>query len=317
MNTLWRHWRLIVFGLACVAAISPAAGSERPQQQRVQHFAPNANFNAKGDFLPAKAGFDIADVSSRHELDLLPDGVKGLVWIGQCDGVDTKFETLARAVIDHPKLFGFYLMDDPDPTGLWRPQCKASDLRAESDWIHQRRPEAVTFVALMNLGSSASPKFSADYKPERSHIDLFGVAPYPCRTHWPKCHYDMIDRFVGASRDAGVPLNRIVPTYQAFGGGDWSTDSGDAYRLPSAFELWSILKRWHRLIPAPAFDYAYSWGQQRSDACLAASADLQAVFARHNLARSWRQMQPQRRRGREADGPRSKIVFDPRERSPI
>jgi hypothetical protein len=98
----------------------------------------------------------------------------------------------------------------------------------------------VTFVALMNLGSSASPRFSADYKPERSHIDLFGVAPYPCRTHWPKCHYDMIDRFVGASRDAGVPLNRIVPTYQAFGGGDWSTDSGDAYRLPSAFELWSI-----------------------------------------------------------------------------
>jgi hypothetical protein len=43
-----------------------------------------------------------------------------------------------------------------------------------------------------------------------------------------------------------------------------------------------MLERWGRLAPAPAFDFAYSWGQQRSDDSLAASTDLQAVFARHN-----------------------------------
>jgi len=41
------------------------------------------------------------------------------------------------------------------------------------------------------------------------------------------------------------------------------------------------------------------------------------VFARHNRARSGQSMHDHRPRGREADGQRSKIVFDPRERSPI
>jgi hypothetical protein len=168
MNTLSHHWRLAICGLICVLGISAAAWSATPQQKRVRHFAPNANFDAKGDFLPGKAGFDIADVSSRTELDFLPKGAKGLVWIGQCNGVDANFEKLVRAVIDHPKLFGFYLMDDPDPTGQWRFQCTALDLRTESDWIHRRRPEAVTFVALMNVGSSASPEFSAEYAPLRA-----------------------------------------------------------------------------------------------------------------------------------------------------
>jgi hypothetical protein len=30
------------------------------------------------------------------------------------------------------------------------------------------------------------------------------------------------------------------------------------------------------------FDYAYSWGSQRSDVSLADSADLKAVFDQHN-----------------------------------
>ena len=89
-------------------------------------------------------GFDLADVSSRRELDLLPDGVAGLMWVGLCSGVTAQFKALVGAVIDHPKVFGFYLIDDPDPTGIWRRQCKASDLRAEADWIHQRRPNAIT-----------------------------------------------------------------------------------------------------------------------------------------------------------------------------
>jgi hypothetical protein len=265
--------------LFAVAATSAAHAAERAQ---VRHFAPNQNFDATGTFLPARAGFDLADVSSRRELDLLPDGIKGLVWVGQCEGVTPKFESVVGAVIDHPKTFGFYIVDDPDPTGRWRPECKASDLRAESDWIHARRPDLITFVALMNVGSSASPAFSAEYAPDSSHVDLFGIAPYPCRTGSAQCDYAMIDRYIAASRDAGFPLSRIVPTFQSFGGGEWKADSGGAYRLPRASEMQSMLERWERLVPAPAFDFAYSWGQQRSDQSLAASADLQSVFAGHN-----------------------------------
>jgi hypothetical protein len=43
-----------------------------------------------------------------------------------------------------------------------------------------------------------------------------------------------------------------------------------------------MLERWNKLIPAPVFDYAYSWGSQRSDVSLADSSDLKAVFGQRN-----------------------------------
>ena len=273
---------LAKFALAVICVAGATIGPSARQDSHVWHFAANQNFDAAGAFLPGRAGFNLADVSTRRELDLLPDGTMGLVWVGSCQGVTSAFETAVGAVIDHPKAFGFYLVDDPDPTGWWRRKCKPSDLRAESDWIHRRRSRAVTFVALMNLGSSASPRFSADYRPEASHVDLFGVSPYPCRTGWRECDYDMIDRFVGASQQAGIPADRIVPTFQSFGGGDWRADSGGGYRLPNSSEMERMLKRWDKFTPAPPFDYAYSWGQQRSDESLAESTDLQTVFAQHN-----------------------------------
>ena len=277
-----RRDRQVEFASAFLLAFAVVAGAPAEERAQVWHYASNGNFDAAGNFTPARAGFDLADVSSRRELDLLPEGTRGLLWVGQCEGVTTKFEGVVGTVIDHPKAFGFYIVDDPDPTGRWGPQCKASDLRAESDWIHDRRPEAVTFVALMNVGSSASPAFSAEYAPEKSHIDFFSIAPYPCRTDWVECDYHMIDRYIAASREAGFPVSRIVPTFQSFGGGEWKTDSGGAYRLPSPAEMQSMLARWERFVPAPAFDFAYSWGQQRSDQSLAASPELQGVFARRN-----------------------------------
>lgn len=270
------------FNFAWSSAMVLAVVADTQERKGVRHFAPNGNFDAKGVFLPAKAGFDIADVSTRGQLDRLPAGVKGLVWIGQCNGVNVKFEDAVRAVIGHPKLFGFYLVDDPDPMGLWHPLCRAADLRAESDWIHQHRPEAITFVVLMNLGPAAAPSFSPDYAPESTHIDLFGLAPYPCRPEWPQCDYAMIDRFITAIVKSGISLGRVVPIYQAFGGGTWRADSGGGYRLPSSAEMEAMLERWNRFVPTPVFDFAYSWGVQRSDDSLVGSIELQAVFARHN-----------------------------------
>jgi hypothetical protein len=266
--------------ISCVFA--PLADIEAKEARQVWHFASNANSASDGSFAPAQAGFNLADVSSKQQLDLLPEGTKGLMWVGQCEGVTARFESVVGAVIDHPRILGFYLMDDPDPTGRWRPQCKASHLRAESDWIHSRRPDAITFVALMNVGTSAKPELSSEYRPEVSHIDLFGVSPYPCRTEWSSCDFEMIDRFVAAIAAAGISVDRIVPTFQTFGGGDWGTDSGGGYRLPSAAEMQAMLERWERFAPTPIFDYAYSWGSQRADQSLETSAELQSVFLRRN-----------------------------------
>jgi hypothetical protein len=268
------YWQLS-FSSALVLCVAAAEGAPR-------HFAANENFDTAGVFAPARAGFDLADIDKRAELDRLPDGVLGLMWIGQCHGVDAAFENKARAVIDHPKLFGFYLVDDADPTGRWAPRCDVQSLRAEADWIHGHRLDAVAFMVPMNLSSSEAPAFSSEYAPEKSHVDLFGVPVYPCRTQWQRCDFDMIDRFVAALVAVGVPNARIVPMYQAFGGGAWLSDSGGAYRLPTPSEMQTQLDRWSRAVPTSAFDFAYSWGSQRGDEALASAPQLQQIIERHN-----------------------------------
>ena len=156
-------------------------------------------------------------------------------------------------------------MDDPDPTGRWGPLCRPSDLMAEADWIHEHSPEAKTFIAMMNLGSSASPSFAGSYTPANSHLDLFGIAPYPCRLGSPSCDLGMIGKFVDAAIGSGIPRDRIVPIYQTFGYGTWRADNSTSYRLPTAPEMKEMLCVWHQAAPNPAFDYAYSWGSQRQD----------------------------------------------------
>src|SRR5580704_16138904 len=140
------------------------------------HYAPNGNFNKHGQYLPAKAGFNLADVSSVAQLRALRANVKGLVWVGQCNGVDQNFRRAVQPYVGNPKVFGFYLMDDPDPritfkTGKLSLPCSPYQLKAESDWVHGHMPGARTFIVLMNLSSSKTPSFENTYNPANSHID--------------------------------------------------------------------------------------------------------------------------------------------------
>ncbi|MDX8441871.1 calcium-binding protein, partial [Mesorhizobium australafricanum] len=41
---------------------------------------------------------------------------------------------------------------------------------------------------------------------------------------------------------------------------------------------------WSKLVPSPAFDYAYSWGSQQGDTALGSDPALQAVFLQHNTS---------------------------------
>jgi hypothetical protein len=234
--------------------------------------------------LPGKLGFNLADVGDPRQLGRLPDGVKGLVWVGQCNGVDAAFLDSVRAYLGSPKLFGFYFMDDPDPTGRYFRLCTAEKLRAQSDWIHANVPGALTFIVLMNMASHASPSFADSYNYANSHVDLFGLDPYPCRSELKGCDYDLIDRYVVAAESAGVTRDRIVPVYQAFGGGSWRDGEGGHYALPTVDQEQQIMARWAKLAAAPVFDFAYSWGSQRGDAALENSPDLQMVFSVHNQA---------------------------------
>jgi len=246
------------------------------------HYAPNHNFDSSGSYVPANAGFNLADVSNVSQLDSLPSGVKGLVWLGLCNGADSSFINAVQPFVGDPNVFGFYLMDEPDPTGRWAPLCPAANLMAESDWIHANVPGAQTFIVMINVNTSAAPVYANTYNPDNSHIDLYAPDPYPCRTEVGGCDYSGITSAVAAAQAAGIPPGSIVPVYQAFGGGGYSDDGGGQYTLPTVSQEEQILAVWGALVPNPVFDYAYSWGTQNSDQALEDSPALQAVFSAHN-----------------------------------
>jgi hypothetical protein len=277
---------LIAAAFAMILPLAPAR-AQPSGQTRVLHYAPNNNFAPDGTYVPARAGFNLADVSYARDLSALGPDNSVLVWVGLCHGVDDAFLRIVNAYARTPHLFGFYLMDDPDP----RPAapavdpghaCPAANLRAEADWIHSHVPGARTVIVIMNLGDSAHPFFGNSYEPEQSHVDLFGLAAYPCRTDLNGCDNGIIDRYVAAALEAGIPRNRIVPIYQTFGGGDWHTDTGGHYTLPTVRQASDILSRWHQLVPDPVMDMAYSWGAQKGDAALETAPELRSLFVLHN-----------------------------------
>jgi hypothetical protein len=248
------------------------------------HYTSGNNINAQGSFAPAQAGFNLADVSSVDEVNALPSGTKGLVWLDQGDGVTQSFIDAVKPYIGNPNVYGFFLKDEPDPTGQWGTLVSAANLKAESDYIHANVPGAKTFITMMNMGSSDNPTFANTYTPENTHIDLFGIDPYPVRSDASTVDYNMIDKTVAAAVASGIPADKIVPVFQTFGGGNWADDSGGHYVMPTAAQEQQMLSHWAGVIPNPAFDYAYAWGSQNGDQALESSSALQQVFLQHNTS---------------------------------
>ena len=157
------------------------------------HYAANGNI-VNGQYTPGADGFNLADVSSVSALNALPAGVKGLVWLGMGSGATASFQAAVSQYIGNPNLYGFYLVDEPDPS-----QVSAANLMAESDWIHANVPGAKTFIVLQNMGTDSNPVFN--YNPANTHIDLFGLDPYPIQTQFPGgTDYSAIPTAVAAGR---------------------------------------------------------------------------------------------------------------------
>lgn len=241
------------------------------------HYAPNDNFGASGRYLPAGDRFNLADVTYVQQTRGLPSTDRALVWLGSCGGVDPVFLSRVRPFLGHPTVFGFYLVDDPAPS-----RCPPRNLKAESTWIHQHFRVVRVFIVLMNLSSPSTPYYGHAYTPASTGVDLFGLDMYPCRTELHGCRLGYITKAVHAAVTSGVPVHDIVPMYQAFGGGTWPDGSGGRFLLPSVSQERQIVETWASVIPAPAFDYAYSWGSQRGDISLSEAPKLQRFFAARN-----------------------------------
>ena len=226
-------------------------------------------------------GFNLADVGDVSQANALPAGVEGhMVLPRTVHGRDERLHHGCSPICREPEgLAGFYLMDEPNPSS-----CSATNLKAESDWIHANDPGTKTFIIEENLSSTDHPTYMGGFNPANSDIDLYGLDPYPCRSELGNaCHYWWIRLAVKAAEADGIPLADIVPVYQTFGGGTWTDDGGGSYALPVPSQEAQILRTWGSLIPTAVFDYAYSWEpRQHQDASMSGSGALQAIFRMHN-----------------------------------
>jgi hypothetical protein len=275
---------LVLFSLAASACLAPpttttsiSTSTSSSSSRTGLHYAPNGDFSGT-TYLLGAYGFNLADVGDGSQVNALPAADKGLVYLGLCAGVTSAFTTAVQPYVGNQKVFGFYLMDEPNPSS-----CTAANLKAESDWIHANDPGTKTFIIEENLSSTDHPTYTGGFNPANSDIDLYGLDPYPCRSELGNaCHYGWIGLAVNAAEADGIPLADIVPVYQVFGGGTETDDGGGSYSLPVPSQEAQILRAWGSLVPTPVFDYAYSWGSQHQDASMSGSGALQGIFRMHN-----------------------------------
>jgi hypothetical protein len=249
-----------------------SAQSSAPWPVTSLHYTANGNVSSSGQYLPGVDGFNLADISSVSGLNSLPAGVKGLVWIGYCGGAVSTFQKMVSPFIGDAKLFGFYLMDEPNLS-----ICPVTNLKAEDDWIHAHVPGAEAFAVLDNQGPATAPKFGW-YTPANSDLDVVGLDPYPVRSELSSPDYNEIALRVTAAEAAGWLLRSLVPVYQTFGGGTATDDAGGHWVLPTAVQEDTILADWAAVVPTPVFDYAFSWGSQTGDVALSQVPALQSIF---------------------------------------
>lgn len=242
------------------------------------HFASGNVTNQGFDPAAAAAGFNLADVGDADTLNALPEGVRGLYYLDEARGVTSDFIAQMNAIKGNPKLFAVYLADEPVPS-----EVSAADLRAESDWIHANMPGVKTFIVADNMGSNQEPNFNNYYTVDSTHIDLWGLDPYPVRSEMATPDYTEIDRtIIAAEKQIGVSAANIVPVFQAFGGVN-DGDNGQ-WVMPTVEQERAIINQFAKFVPNPVFDYTYSWMQQNGDTPLSASAALQQVLLEHNSA---------------------------------
>jgi hypothetical protein len=148
--------------LAGLLTASMLPGWSGPAPQTSLHYATSGNWVGGSAQAVANLGFNVIDVdgSSPGLMPYLPAGTKALIYIGTCTGADSTFTTTVGAFSSYAsQIYGFYLMDEPDPTGLYATQCLPANLKAESDYLHTNFSGTKTFIVMQNLGTPTTPAF--------------------------------------------------------------------------------------------------------------------------------------------------------------
>ena len=323
--------RLVIVVVAVVAAaigynLAPI-GDDSQELRLAQEVVPGATrhlaLNTAAADYPAliELGYDVFDVGpSAEAIAAIPEGGAAMVWVGQftCAGgfalPDAEFQALVDGLADDPKVYGWYLADEPNITS-----CPAvlDAITARATYIQDNAPDQLAFVAA-NTTQDLAP-----LAPATTNIDLIGLDPFPCRTDGTvapdeppaeepaeeeptegepteeeappaeaaapagTCDLAGIDAVVAAATTAGIPADAIVPVFQAFGSG-CATNPG--WTLPTEDQLRQILAQWATQAPSPKLEVTYAWGNLAGWTCPTLAdadgtgehPDLQSVMREHN-----------------------------------
>lgn len=264
----------LVAAASALLALGPTSSGDAATR-RTHHYITNL----QGSTRPAGLGYDVFDVgASRAAVDALPPGVRGMVWLGhECPTVaDAAFRQIVSGLADDPKVFGYFLSDEPHirtcPRGPHALATRADFIRKVTGGRQK------SFVSLSQSSRDMSAGFDDPhaFRPAVTHLDLIGIDPYPCSING--CDFGLIGRKVRLARRSGVPLGAIVPVYQAFGQGTNTRDN--FYRMPTAAQERALLAAWRNAVPHPVLDFTYGWGHQyASNPTLVDRPRVQAVLA--------------------------------------
>lgn len=224
--------------------------------------------NLRGDYVNAAAvGFNLMDVGNKATMDSLPDGVRGLMWVGNgynttCSWAidDATLTSIVTACRNDPKFCNIYYISD-EPHHSVCPDGPAA-LASRTALIKSLDPGARTF-AIIQDGSSHPGEFQAF----ANTIDYIGVDPYPFNANniGGADLTSVRDRINTALQY--IPANRLVPVFQTFG--QECATVAQYYRMPTAAELTALLAIYDELIPRSGrpFDFCYTWSAQGTTSC--------------------------------------------------
>jgi hypothetical protein len=252
--------------------------------------------NTKGDrTAAAKLGYNLFDMGPTKELiDALAPGQQALVWLGNLDNTSctpgytwSQFTAAVDRLAGDRKVFGYFLSDEPHP--YYCPDA-LTHIRERADYIRARDPVQKSFIVVLDSGKQCNSVPGCEYeafRPENSHVDLFGIDPFICNVN-TGCTFERIERTVGLAESKGIPRKAMVPVYQAFGQ-KCNTEQEHYYSLPTVDQMQQMLKLWSSSVPNAVFDSTYTWMSQ-GPACPAldvangnnGNADLQSVMRAHN-----------------------------------
>lgn len=270
---------------------TPAYTPPAPGGQATLHYISNSGPNVRP---VAALGYNLFDLGpTKQVIDSLGAGQYALVWLGNLDNTNCtpgyswpEFTAAVRRLAGDPKVFGYYISDEPHPSVC---PSAAHDIRARADYIHAHDPSQKVFMVVMDAARLCGSAMGCEYRamrPSITHVDLFGIDPFPCHVGAP-CLDSRITTEVQRAAAAGIPVSRMVPVFQAFGQ-DCSKQKTKYYDEPSAADMTRLLAQWAALVPSPAFDFTYTW-RSEGPACPGLDAatggahpDLQSVLRAHN-----------------------------------